>query len=153
MVSLGDRVQRKISSECITTQCDRDGCSLNLDGAPEPYILVDMDHPAGPAHQNKTRCDYIFIGGNNWVAPVELTRGKADADKFSRQLRAGANIADQIIPFNEQIRFRPIAVYGREPHRAEITRLRKVSISFRKDRELVTIVRCDSLLVDALKGI
>jgi hypothetical protein len=153
MDSLGDWVQRNISGKCITTQCNRDGCSLNLDGAPEPYILVDMDHPEGPAPQNETRCDYIFVGGNNWVAPIELTRGRADANKFSRQLRAGANIADQIIPVNEQIRFRPIAAYGREPRRAEINRLRNISIRFRKDRELVKVVRCESLLVDALKGI
>ena len=153
MVSLCDRVEKKISSECITTQCDRDGCSLNLDGAPDPYFLVDMDHPSGPAPQNETRCDYIFIGGNNWVAPVELTRGKADAAKFSRQLRAGSKIADQIIPVNEQIRFRPIAVYGREPRHAEINRLRNVSIRFRKYHESIRVVRCESLLVDALDGI
>ena len=152
MNDLGCWAQRNISGEFIAAECDRDGCSLDLDGVPEPYILVDMDHPAGPAPQNKPRCDYIFIGGNNWLAPIELTRGRADAGKFSRQLQAGANIADQIVPVNAQVRFRPIAAYGREPRRAEITKLRNISIRFRRERELVKVIRCKSLLVDVLNA-
>ena len=153
MTSLADRVLENVSSECITDLCDRDGCSIDLTDSPKPYTLVDLDHPKGPANQSQSRCDYIFVGGDDWVAPIELTSGRADASKFQRQLQAGADIAEKIVPHGQNFSFRPIAVYGRESHPAEINQLRgTIRITFRCQQERIRLVNCESRLPDALNS-
>lgn len=151
-------VRTKTNAQCHATTC-RDGrCSLSLDDIPEPSILISLEHKAAPVKKGQEHCDYLFVGGNNkkegpWVAPVELTASAARVSKFLPQLRAGADIADQLIQ-QVQVRFRPVAVYGGELKRIERDGFLKPAnhVVFRRKPVPIKLVRCGSPLTKALKG-
>lgn len=113
-VDVVDEVRRAIPQDWISRRCSKSGCSVSLEDAPSPRVLIDMDRPKVPSGQNGKKCDYIFIGGSVavWVAPMELKRGKPNASQVVLQLQAGADVADKIIPRNAEIQFRPIVVFG-----------------------------------------
>ena len=89
-----------------------------------------------------------------WVAPVELTTSAARVSKFLPQLRAGAAIAEKLLPQDARVRFRPIAAYGGELRRIERDNFLKSAnrVRFRGKPELIRLVRCSSPLTNALKG-
>ena len=154
-----ETVRTKTDEQCHATTC-RDGrCSLSLDDIPEPSILISLEHEAAPVQNNQEHCDYLFVGGSDekkgpWVAPVELTASAARVSKFLPQLRAGADIADKLLPQNVQVRFRPVAVYGGELKRIERDDFLKRTnqVVFRRKPVPVKLVRCGSPLTKALQG-
>lgn len=153
-----DVVKSKTDPKCQTTVC-RDGrCSLSLNDAPQPYVLVSLEHQASPVQQGEPRCDYLFVAvddndGVDWIMPIELTAGAARVSKFLPQLRAGASIADKLIPSRAAVRFRPTAVYGGELRRIERVNFLKPAnqVQFRNHKEVIRLVRCGSPLTKALK--
>ena len=155
MTDLVERISKTVSPDCLATRCRKEGCSLVLTNAPTPNILIDMDHPKAPVDLNQSRCDYLFIGGNSeaWLVPMELKRGKPNTSQIVRQLQAGSDVADRIVPDQAQIRFRPIAVYGGELRRIERDNMLKNAnrIRFRSQRQLVKLVRCGTTLYNALR--
>ena len=93
MSGLVQRVRAKVDNACVVTEMDKEGCSVSLDGAPVTRLIVDLDEPGSPLGQNVTRCDYLFFAddsGADWVATLELTRGRFEVGKFHSQLQAGA---------------------------------------------------------------
>ena len=62
MTNVVDRVSRNVTPDCRATRCRKEGCSLGLNNAPSPHVLIDMDHPDAPIGPNESKCDYIFIG-------------------------------------------------------------------------------------------
>ena len=129
---------------------------MPLKNTPEPSILIDMDSPQAPVGQNKSRCDYIFIGGSSSVllVPLELKRGKPNASETVRQLQAGADIADsQIIPRREPVRFLPVVVHGGSLRRPELIQFRAKPnrIRFRGKWTNIKLARCGTPLIEALK--
>ena len=148
----------KTDRQCHSTSCSDSGCSLSMRDAPEPGVLLNLEHETAPVVDNATRCDYLFIGGDEkkgeWVAPVELTTSAARVSKFLPQRRAGAEIANDLIPRNLQVRFRPIAVYGGELRRIERDNFLKRAnrVVFRNKPTPVKLVRCGSPLTKALSG-
>ena len=125
---------------------------------PSQVLLLNLEHETAPVADNAPRCDYLFVGGDEkkgeWVAPVELTTSAARVSKFLPQLRAGAEIANDLIPRNLQVRFRPIAVYGGELRRIERDNFLKRAnrVVFRNKPTPVKLVRCGSPLTKALSG-
>ena len=79
-----------------------------------PFVLIDLDDPASPTGGTGARCDYLFIGsGRNLVAPLELKDGRPRASTVVKQLRAGARIAERLIPADgTRIDFRPVIIYN-----------------------------------------
>lgn len=154
-----EKVRKKTNVQCHSTTC-RDGrCSLLLKGVPEPSVLISLEHEAAPVRVGNPRCDYLFVGGSDendgpWVVPVELTASAARVDKFRPQLRAGATIAEGLIPTDVEVRFRPVAAYGGELRRIERDNFLKPSnkVNFRGKLEPIRLVRCGSPLTKALKG-
>ena len=74
-----------------------------------------MDLPKSPAKNGDQRCNFLFIGegaDEDWVVPMELKKGKASDSNIVSQLKAGARVAQQVIPNNASFRFRPVAAYG-----------------------------------------
>ena len=153
-MSLVSRVEKNVNRECLATRCRKEGCSLTLKDLPRPYLLIDMDHRMAPSESHeRNKCDYIFIGDEgNWVVPLELTRGKLEANKVLPQLQAGARVAEEIVPRKARTQFRPIAVYGREFRGSERNKLSQKTngIHFRGQVMLVRAVRSRSPLVSAL---
>ena len=153
-------VRGKTNEECHATSCCDSVCSLSLVNAPEPNVLLSLEHEKAPIDARKSHCDFLFVGGEEissteWVAPIELTKSAPTVRKFRPQLQAGAVLAEQLIPRNVDVRFRPIAVHGKDDMRkAERKRFRNPAnfVEFRGKKTPFKRVRCGSLLVKALNG-
>ena len=150
MTNLVDKIKRCMPSHCLATRCRRNGCSVDLQNAPKPCLLIDMD--TGLVGENDSKCDYIVIGGTDdvWVVPIELKRGNAEARNVVDQLRAGARFAEMICK-GEQVRFVPVLAC-RGIKRAQRQELRKKSnrIAFRGRPVEVALLRCRGLLNSVL---
>ena len=158
-VSAVAAVRERTDEGCHATVCRDGGCSLSVANLPDPSVLISLEHEAAPVDRNQPHCDYLFVGGEGdekgaWVAPIELTAGPANVSKFLPQLKAGAAIADKLLPRDVQVRFRPIAVYRGEFRRTERHRFLQPAsrVNFRNKRSPVTLVRCGSPLAKALRG-
>ena len=144
-VPVVETVRTRVDAQCQTTSCRDGSCSLSL------------EHEAAPVQANRPHCDYLFVGGGDeeggpWVAPIELTASAARVSKFLPQLRAGAEIADKLLPQSARVRFRPVAAYGGELRRTERDGFLKSGnrVDFRKSPVPVKLVRCGSPLTNAL---
>lgn len=158
MSSVVKIVRGNTDSKCHVKTCEEGNCSLSLKDVPTPNVLISLEHKAAPVAVGKPRSDYLFVGsdgnGGSWVAPIELTESKAKFSKFAPQLRAGAAIADKLLPKNiPAVKFRPIAVHG-GIHRDEVNKFRnsRNKIPFRGNSVLIKQRRCGSSLTNALKG-
>ena len=135
---------------------DKEGCSVSLDGAPVPRLIVDLDKPGSPLGPTVVRCDYLFVADDataDWVSPLEYTRGQFRTSKFVPQLRAGAQAAEQLVPRNAAVNFCPIAVFGGGLHRAEQRRLKQPSnrVRFHGKSEPLRLIKCGEKLTKALR--
>ena len=152
-----ERLDERIDPGCLVEGCSRPGCAVGLEGAPSPYRLIDLDHPDSPARPSATRCDYLFIGEADGgarlhVVPLELKSSGIRVGAVSSQLRAGAKIAERIVPDASSIRFVPVAAYGRKPHRRLFNELARPAnrVPFRGKRYSIRLMRCGELLSGAL---
>lgn len=157
-MGLLDEVRENISQECLSNRCRKDDCSISLRNAPNPRIIIDFDKPNPLLGEHDSRCDYLFIAEEEndesvWVAPLELKSGRVDASQVIRQLRAGARAAEDVVPQNELVRFRPVTAHGGGIHTAERIKLRHTAnrIRFRGQREYVRLMSCSSPLIQALR--
>ena len=158
-VTAVETVRTKTNAQCHATTCRDGSCSLSLEDVPKPSVLINLEHEAAPVKKKQARCDYLFVGGSDdekrpWVAPVELTASAARVSKFLPQLRAGAEIANKLLPQDVQVRFRPVAVYGGELKRIERDDFLKRAnhVVFRRKLVPIKLVRCGSPLTKALQG-
>ena len=155
MAALISQISRQFSDKCLVKSCKKEGCSVPLNRAPTPFILIDMDSPQAPVDQNATRCDYIFIGGSCsiWLVPMELKKGRPQASEVKGQLQAGADIAHtRIIPHREQVRFLPVVAHGGELRRAEHKKFLSDAnrVRFRNQRVRISLMRCGKPLHETL---
>ena len=155
MPDVVDVIKSEIPSGCQVTTCRKSRCSLGMKGAPAKHVLIDLDSDDAPLRRNQARCDFIFVGRTttDCVAALELKGGKPDASEIVGQLRAGAKLAERIIPSGAQVRFAAIAVHGRGLNRVERDNLlkRRNRIAFRGESSPVTLVRCGNTLASALR--
>ena len=159
-----EAVKEKTALLCQTDCCYDSGCCMSLQGIPEPYVLINLENDSAPRHRNHSRhnkhphCDFLLVAGNDdnggpWVAPIELTTGNKDGKLLLRQLRAGADIADDLLPPNASFRFRPILAHDGRMHQYVITNviyLQSNYIQLRDASEPIELTRCRGTLADAL---
>ena len=162
--SIVETVKATTNSLCQTDYCYDSGCCLSLQDIPEPYVLINLEHDDAPRHRNHSRhrnhphCDFLLVAGDDekggpWVAPIELTTGNKNDELLLRQLRAGADIADELLPLGVSFRFRPIFAHdGRlNPYVInEALRRQSSSIQLRGEYELIELTRCRGTIADAL---
>ena len=129
---------------------------MTLKDAPGKRLIVDFDKQAAPVRGDGRKCDYLFVaeGGHgqaDWVAPLELKRGALRASEIVRQLRAGAEAAERLVPGDLQPAFRPVAAC-RSIHKLERAALRERRnlIAFRGRMEAVRLIKCGDRLIKAL---
>ena len=117
-------VRSQVPPSCTAESIRGQGCRVSLDGAPADRLIIDFDKPGSPLSQGDTRCDYLLLaeacGTVGLVAPVELKSGNFDFAAVQRQLQAGAEIAEQLIPdeFKTQVQFLPILASHNVPKAA-----------------------------------
>ena len=157
MSGLVQRVRVKVDKRCIARRIRKKGCSVSLDGAPDPRVIVDFDKPGSPLEPSEQRCDYLFVanaaGSDGWVAPLELKRGRFHTGEFVRQLQAGAKAAEKLVPRSAEVRFRPIAVVGGRMTKEEWNRSRQKqnAVRFHGKYELLRSLSSGQKLVDKLR--
>lgn len=163
MSSIANAVCTSVSEECLTTRCKKEGCKVSLPSVgripvgQRPYVVIDMDHSKSPAPEGSKRCDFLFIGeykNLDWVVPLELKKGQPTVSEIVPQLQAGASIANDIVPRDAEIKFRPVAAYGGELKRHQWNHFRKKVnwIRFRNQREGVRLIRCGASLKQGLRS-
>ena len=150
-----EAVRPKVGDGCLDRKCKRPGCRVSLKGVPQPHLIIDFDEPDSPLGKSQTRCDYLFVADGNrnggWVVPLELKRGRYDAGEVVKQLEAGGKVAEDIVPGKTKVRFRPVLVFGRAPHPAEILELRRSKIRFRGSEKRIESMKCGGGLREKLK--
>ena len=155
MANLVERIKKNLPAGCIRKRkrYSKEGCSVSLQDAPTPCIMIDIDKAQALVKGHETKCDFIFIGGSNNVllAPLELTKKELKSSKTVRQLQAGADIAaTRIIPKSEPVQFQPVAYCGGKIHRAEKRRLLQSKIRFKNQSSNVQLLKCGQPLIEAL---
>jgi len=115
---------------------------------------MDLDSEDSPAAPGESRCDFLFFSAPVqsdvlYFAPVELKRGSPNAREVGRQLQAGSDIGDHLLPTPATIRFRPVVGYGGELRKVQRRRFREQGIQFRGRTAIPQLLRCgDSLASD-----
>ncbi len=144
-------------ARCHATRCEKDGCSLRMNGAPKSRVIVDLDCEASQVQDSGKRCDYLFVGKEDdgghdrvWVAPIELKSGAFRPRAALEQLEGGADMADGWLPHDLVFEFVPVLAHGKGLHRNDLKRLRSGSIALRGQRKKAVLVRCGARLADAL---
>lgn len=156
MTNLVDTVRGMVKKTClISGRLKKEGCSVSLKDAPRRRLIVDFDKPGSPLGASETRCDYLFVadkhGSTGWVLTIELKRGRLDASEAVEQLRAGARVAEQLVPRPIKVNFRPVAASGgNKAERAEL-RNRRNMIRFHGQAEYVRLLKCGDRLIGAFK--
>ena len=166
MIYWQENFEQQIPQECMVVTCSRDGCTLDMEGAPSPFVLIDLDcsQLLSKYHNlvKEGRCDYLFLGWDSetdpnvlWVVPIEIKVGNAKVTEVLRQLQQGAAFAASLLPSNlETISLLPLAVHLKKLHKAEHRRRRnkrnKVKLGGLK--KSVRFVRCGTSLADFLKA-
>ena len=147
-----------VDSRCLAETCDKQGCAIGLEGSPIPSLLIDMDHPDSPAGRGARRCDYLFIGEDDedtrlYVVPLELKSSGIRTNTVSSQLRAGARVAERIVPGSSSVRFVPVAAHGGKLHRKQIKDLARpgMGVPFRGEMYPIRLIRCGEPLAEALR--
>ena len=147
----------RVKLRSLSDECKEGKCHLSLEGLdPTQYILIAMDGPDSPAEQTATRCDFIFFGqipdsDDFWASPIELTSSEnKSSTRVIEQLRAGAELADELAPPNQELGFAPIAVGPFGKFRRLEFRRSENRIAFRGSLVLPTAVSCSSELLHAL---
>ena len=124
-----------------------------MNGAPVPYVLIDLDCPTLSIARNSSRCDFVFLSDSgNWVVPLELKRGSLRASEVLSQLRGGARFIEQTVSPTGQTRFLPIAVIGGKVHASERRKLREKNfqVHFRGKSVNIELLRCGDAIAKAL---
>ncbi len=139
MMGLVETVRKRVSPECLVEECDKDNCSVLLEGAPEQRLIIDFDEEGSPLAREQMHCDYLLIadvsGKPSWVVPLEFKSGSSSnkigrvVTKAVKQLHAGACAAEQLVPNDETVNFLPVAVFS-------ICKFQKIKLRSRNNRVL-----------------
>ena len=143
-----------VDPACLVHECEKQGCEVDLTGAPIPFKLIDMDHKHSPAPAHGARCDFLFIGACSdgatlYVVPLELKSSGFAPGKVSKQLAGGARDADKVVP-GGQCRFTPIVVHDGAKNRKQINDLAKHPVRFRDTEYLIKVMRCGEAIADRI---
>ena len=145
-----EEVGSRVDARCLASEVDKGGCAIGLDEAPSPSVLIDLDHPASPTTRSSAKCDYVFFAPKGkaglWAVPLELKSSAVNANRASRQLQAGARIAESLVKGRSPVQFVPVVARGRKGHRRQYQELAKKRIVFRKERHAIKLIDCGTSL-------
>ena len=146
-------IARIIPNSCRTTHCNKDKCRVDLAGAPQAQVIVDMDCDALSIPDDWKRCDYLFVAEDRdaiWVVPIELKSGRLSVSAVLEQLEGGARMANRWLPQGATIQFAPVLAHGKTIHRNALKRLRAKKLQLRGQRKGITVIKCGDRLTKAL---
>lgn len=147
-------IARIIPDSCRTTHCNKDKCRVDLAGAPQVRVIVDMDCDALSIPNSWKRCDYLFVGEERnatWVAPIELKSGRFSVSAVLEQLKVGTRMANRWLPQGVTLQFAPVLAHGKTIHRNALKRLRAEKLQLRGQRKGIAVIKCGDQLSKGLK--
>lgn len=154
MTGLTQVVSGLIPTSCRVSACNRDGCRVSMQKAPDQRVIVDLDCAKLGLPPATKRCDYLFVGEESqhvWVAPIELKSGGFKARIAVEQLQRGADAVGQWLSETQVFRLLPVLVHGRGVHPHEARELRRARIRLHHRESQVVTIRCGRPLRDALR--
>ena len=109
------KLTNMVPSGCLSKRCNRDGCSLQMDGTPTPCLIIDLD-----CHEleitNKTRCDYLVVfeeDSTTCVVPIEFKGGGiGSVTHVVKQLEDGTKLAERYLSAGGASRFVPVLAHN-----------------------------------------
>ena len=155
MTGLVAAVSGYFPENCLASRCRKHGCSVGLKGLPAKRLIVDLDKQGSPLGRGDKRCDYLFFAedgnGEGRVVLMELKKGGFSASDAVRQLQAGANAAETLVPASATVAFCPVIASGSVP-KAERTAMRapRNRVRFRGRDEPLRRIPCGGQLATAL---
>lgn len=159
MTSVRKAILAKIESRWQTTTCRSNKCSIDMDNAPEPFHMINMDRLAPRDLEDMggrlKRCDYLYLctpasGVDVVIVPIELKGGAFRPVEVVQQLQGGADVADAIVPSDVSFRFVPVLA-SHFPRRRHVWRGLRKPVVFRDERHATTTIQCDERLTTALE--
>lgn len=157
MTGLVDAVREKLEDSCIEDGAlRRKDCEISLEDAPRPRVVIDFDKPGSPLGKSQRRCEYLFVadrdGGGGWVVPMEFKSSKINVSRVAEQLRAGARVAERLVPRQNPISFRPVAVIYESVNKKQRRDLKEArnAVRYRECCEPIRVLQCGSLLTEVL---
>ena len=149
MTGLLSSVRSQVDQSCIVSRCNKDRCSVSLEGDSSNRLVVDCDLSGSPFGPNQTKCDYLlFEEAQNRASraiPIELKSGRIRARDVIEQLQAGATVVENLIPRQVDVRLLPLLAYGNIP-KGERAAINNGMVRFRGDPERIKRIRCGSPL-------
>lgn len=154
-MGLVEAVRNKANHKCFELRkCRKSGCGISLEGMPSSRLIIDFDKPCSPLGKKEKRCDYLLVAEDDskgLVAPLELKSGGYKAGEVLEQLRAGTRAAENLVPEKMKVRFRPVLVFGKAPHKNERDKLKRTGkVNFRGDTQFIRLVKCGGNLAENL---
>lgn len=155
MTGIVEAVRNKANRKCFELRkCRKDGCGISLEGMPSSRLIIDFDKPCSPLGKKEKRCDYLLVADDDskgLVVPLELKSGRYKAGGVLEQLRAGTRAAESLVPEKAKVRFRPVLVFGKAPHKNEREKLKRTGkVSFRGDTQFIRLIECGGKLAEKL---
>lgn len=134
MNSVRESILAKIEHRWLTKTCQSGGgCSVDMDNAPEPFDMINVDRFTPRELDNmsdqRKRCDYLYmctqVGGVDVIiVPIELKGGA----------------------------FRPAVLASPSPRRRHVWRQLRSPVVFRGESCAITAIQCGERLTTALEA-
>ena len=142
--------QVKVDADCLSRECEKQGCKIGLTDVPQPFHLIDMDRD--PLARG-SRCDYLLVGEDCqqdlYVVPMELKSSAFRPPSVAKQLAGGAKVAHRRVP-KVRCRFVPVVAHD-GAHRKQINDLAKCAVHFRGTPYAIKTMNCGEEVAKHLK--
>ena len=150
-----DVLKERVAQSCLASRLAKQGCTLDLDDAPQPHMVVDLDHADAPVGRRQRKCDYLFFGSEGKAgvvaAAIEMKSSGVKPSGAKRQLQAGARITEPLVVGLAPVRFVPVVAHGADLARRTYDQMAKQQVSFRKGTYQIELIPCGSPLEAALE--
>ena len=142
---------RRHCSCCFVSSCSEGKCEIRL-----PQSCSCLSGTLYQSNHNSSirLCDCIVFWSqrtSDIASAVELKGGGMPANRALDQLQGGANVVEQMVEPQRQIRFYAVLVL-RRLHPMEARVLRRRRITFRGRARLAIIAHCGDRLEDVLRS-
>lgn len=161
MNSVRESILAKIEHRWLTKTCQSGGgCSVDMDNAPEPFDMINVDRFTPRELDNmsdqRKRCDYLYmctqVGGVDVIiVPIELKGGAFRPADVVQQLQGGADVANAIAPADVSFWFVPVLA-SPSPRRRHVWRQLRSPVVFRGESCAITAIQCGERLTTALEA-
>ena len=140
------QIGARVNTQCLADEVDKNGCSVRLDEAPTPFVVIDLDHATAPVGMSAVKCDYLFFAhrpdAGLWAVPLELKSSAVNPQKAFRQLQAGAKTVERLTEGMSPVVFVPVVAQGKKTRRRQYQELRKKRVVFRSEGHAIELMYC-----------